>query len=72
MRGLLDKNTTDADLYGIDESDMGYLKQLGYYNKMNIHELKKMIRKYVGKFVKNLEGFNEQFYPTINDVSVFI
>lgn len=33
MRGLLDKNTTDADLYGIDESDMGYLKQLGYYNK---------------------------------------
>ena len=46
--------------------------QLGYYNKMNIHELKKMIRKYVGKFVKNLEGFNEQFYPTINDVSIFI
>lgn len=33
MRGLLDKNTTDADLYGIDESDMGYLKQLGYYNR---------------------------------------
>ena len=33
MRGLLDKNMTDADLYGIDESDMGYLKQLGYYNK---------------------------------------
>ena len=33
MRGLLDKNTTDADLYGINESDMGYLKQLGYYNK---------------------------------------
>ena len=43
--------------------------QLGYYNKMNIHELKKMIRKYVGKFVKNLEGFDEEFYPTINDVS---
>ena len=44
--------------------------QLGYYNKMNIHELKKMIRKYVQKFVKNfLEGFDEEFYPTINDVS---
>ena len=42
--------------------------QLGYYNKMNIHELKKMIRKYVQKYVKNLEGFDEQFYPTINDV----
>lgn len=45
--------------------------QLGYYNKMNIHELKKMIRKYVGKFVKNLEGFDEEFYPTINDVSFY-
>lgn len=32
MRGLLDKETTEADLYGIDDSDMGYLKQLGYYN----------------------------------------
>ena len=42
--------------------------QLGYYNKMNIQELKKMIRKYVQKYVKNLEGFDEQFYPTINDV----
>ena len=45
--------------------------QLGYHNKMNIHELKKMIRKYVGKFVKNLEGFDEEFYPTINDVSFY-
>lgn len=33
MRGLLNKETTEADLYGIDNSDMGYLKQLGYYNK---------------------------------------
>lgn len=32
MRGLLDKNTTEADLYGVNDSDMGYLKQLGYYN----------------------------------------
>ena len=33
MRGLLNKETTEADLYGIDNSDIGYLKQLGYYNK---------------------------------------
>ena len=32
MRGLLDKETTNADLYGKDEQDMGYLKTLGYYN----------------------------------------
>lgn len=32
MRGLLDKDAVEADLYGKDSSDMGYLKQLGYYN----------------------------------------
>ena len=31
-KGLLDKNKTDADLYGIDDSDLGYLKKLGYLN----------------------------------------
>lgn len=32
MRGLLDKDSTNADLYGKDDSDIGYLKTLGYYN----------------------------------------
>ena len=32
MRGLLDEAATNADLYGIDDNDMGYLKKLGYYN----------------------------------------
>lgn len=45
--------------------------QLGYSNKMNIHELKKMIRRNVNKFVKNILSFDEKFYPTITDVSLF-
>lgn len=32
MRGLLDKAATNADLYGNNDGDMGYLKKLGYYN----------------------------------------
>lgn len=32
MKGLLNAATTEADLYGIDGQDLGYLKQLGYYN----------------------------------------
>jgi hypothetical protein len=32
MKGLLDENMVKADLYGIGENDLGYLKQLGYYN----------------------------------------
>ena len=43
--------------------------QLGYMNKMNMLELKKMIKKNVVKFIKNIESFDEKFYPTINDVS---
>lgn len=32
LRGLLDKNKTNADLYGIDNKDLGYLKTIGYLN----------------------------------------
>lgn len=32
LKGLLDKKRTNADLYGVDENDIGYLKTLGYYN----------------------------------------
>lgn len=32
MRGFLDETATNADLYGVDSEDMGYLKKLGYYN----------------------------------------
>lgn len=33
LKGLLDKSKTDADLYGVDGEDLGYLKTLGYYNE---------------------------------------
>ena len=33
MKGLLDENMVKADLYGIGKNDLGYLKQLGYYNE---------------------------------------
>lgn len=31
-KGILDKNSVDADLYGKGEGDQGYLKQLGHLN----------------------------------------
>ena len=31
-QGLLDKDSVNADLYGINDSDFGYLKTLGYFN----------------------------------------
>ena len=42
--------------------------QLGYANKMNMMELKKMIREYCVRYVENIKQFDLEFYPTINDM----
>ncbi len=42
--------------------------QLGYANKMNMRELKKMIKEYCVRYVDNVKGFDAEFYPSINDL----
>ncbi len=42
--------------------------QLGYANKMNMRELRKMIKEYCLRYVDNLSKFDQGFYPTINDM----
>ena len=42
--------------------------QLGYANKMNMRELKKMIKEYCVRYVDNVKKFDEEFYPSINDL----
>ena len=42
--------------------------QLGYANKMNMIELKKMINEYCTRYVENIKNFDLEFYPTINDM----
>ena len=42
--------------------------QLGYANKMNMMELKKMIKDYCVRYVENIKQFDSEFYPTINDM----
>lgn len=46
--------------------------QLGYVNKMNIKELKKMIKIYTDRFLDNFKEFDSKFYVCINDVYFFI
>ena len=36
--------------------------------KMNMIELKKMIREYWTRFVENNKAFDAEFYPSINDL----
>ena len=42
--------------------------QLGYANKMNMRELKKMIKEYCVRYVENVKKFDAEFYPSINDL----
>ena len=42
--------------------------QLGYANKMNMRELKKIIKEYCTRYIDNFKKFTEDFYPTINDL----
>jgi hypothetical protein len=54
------------------KTDTGNLQkvynQLGYANKMNMRELKKMIKEYCVRYVDNVKKFDEEFYPSINDL----
>ena len=47
---------------------MKIYNQLGYANKMNILELKKLINEYCIRYVNNIKSFNSEFYPSINDL----
>ena len=54
------------------QNDTGNLQkiynQLGYANKMNMRELKKLIKEYCVRYVENVKKFDEEFYPSINDL----
>ena len=42
--------------------------QLGYANKMNMQELKRIIKEYCVRYVDNIKTFDAEFYPSINDL----
>ena len=42
--------------------------QLGYANKMNMLELKRLIKDYCVRYVENIKNFDTDFYPSINDL----
>ena len=42
--------------------------QLGYANKMNMRELKRIITGYCKRYIENIKEFNTEFYPSINDL----
>ena len=42
--------------------------QLGYANKMNMRELKRIIKGYCNRYIENIKEFNTEFYPSINDL----
>ena len=68
-RLLRDKNYAFDYMCQADHRELtNILNQLGYANKMNKIELKKMIKEYCQRFVENIKNFDINFYPTINDL----
>ncbi len=45
--------------------------KLGYYNKMVIDELKRMIHSHITRYIQEMKLFSEEFYPTLTDVKYF-
>lgn len=43
--------------------------QLGFFNKMNMDELKRLISNHCARYSQNMKDFGENFYPTLTDVS---
>ncbi len=68
-RVLHDKPYAFEHMCKTDTSNlMKIYNQLGYANKMNMRELKKMIKEYCVRYVDNVKKFDEEFYPSINDL----
>ena len=40
---------------------------LGYYNRLNMLELKKLMKDNCNRYVLNLKDFTDNFYPTLTD-----
>jgi hypothetical protein len=68
-RALHDKPYAFEHMCKTDTSNLQKIyNQLGYANKMNMRELKKMIKEYCVRYVDNVKKFDEEFYPSINDL----
>jgi hypothetical protein len=65
---LRDKLYACAKMCTVETKSLENLrKQLGYANRTNIEELKKMLEKYSHSFLVNIKEFADQLYPTLND-----
>ena len=68
-RVLHDKPYAFEHMCKVDTGNLLKLyNQLGYANKMNMRELKKMIKEYCVRYVENVKQFDIEFYPSINDL----
>ncbi len=68
-RLLKDKAYAFEKMCQLDNANLDKLyNQLGYANKMNMVELKRIIHDYCKRYVENIKVFSTEFYPSINDL----
>lgn len=74
-RSLLskDKNYAFKRMFSKDTNILNNLhNKLGYYNKMIIDELKRMVTSHVRRFGEEIKLFSDEFYPSLTDVKSFL
>jgi hypothetical protein len=70
-KSLLNKDRTYAfsRMFHKETSYLNNLNnKLGYYNKMVIDELRRLINSHVTRYTEQIKNFSEEFYPSLTDV----
>ena len=68
-RLLTDKAYAFENMCKADNLNLEKLRnQLGYANKMNMTELKKLIKEYCTRYIDNIKAFDVEFFPSLNDM----
>ena len=64
-----DRNYAFGKMYHKESNHLNNVKnKLGYYNKMVIDELKRLINSHVVRYTEEVKNFSNEFYPSLTDV----
>lgn len=72
-RILSDKTYAFTVMCGKDNNLLDSIEKfVQYYNKMSLTQLKTLVKQHCDRFYDNFKQFDAMYYPSINDVSLFI
>jgi hypothetical protein len=68
---LSDKNYAFGKMCSKETINLNNINnKLGYYNKILIDELKRLINSHVKRYIDQIKKFSNELYPTLTDVNI--